>query len=65
MKKDNRFINEVFRIINGALRLDIEKVKNYTAFLADKLEESGDKDSAAYLRKMLKDSDNQLLIHQL
>jgi len=60
MKKDNRFINEVFRIINGALRLDIEKVKNYTAFLADKLEESGDKDSAAYLRKMLKDSDNQL-----
>jgi MoxR-like ATPase len=60
MKADDRFINEVFRIINGALRLDIEKVKNYTAFLADKLEQSGDKESASYLRKMLKDSEHQL-----
>ncbi|HMG68882.1 MAG TPA: ATP-binding protein [Chitinophagaceae bacterium] len=60
MKADNRFLNELFRIINGALRLDIDKVRNYTAYLAEKLEESGDKASAAHLRKLLKDSEHQL-----
>src|SRR5271167_2816582 len=53
MKTDNRFMSELIRIINGALRLDIDKVRNYTAFLADKLEKSGDKASALRLRKML------------
>lgn len=60
MKADNRFINEVFRIINGALRLDLDKVRNYTSFLADKLEEGGDNVIANRLRKMLDESDNQL-----
>jgi SpoVK/Ycf46/Vps4 family AAA+-type ATPase len=60
MNKDNRFLNELFRIVNGALRLDIDKVRNYTAFLADKLEKDGDESSAKRLRKMLEDNDHQL-----
>lgn len=60
MSSDIRFLNELFRIVGGALRLDIDKVRNYTAFLADNLERSGDAASAARLRKMLADSDHQL-----
>jgi hypothetical protein len=60
MKEDFRFINEVVRIINGALRLDIDKVRNYTAFLAEKLDGAGDKGTADQLRKMLQESDRQL-----
>lgn len=60
MADDVRFMSELFRIINGALRLDIDKVRNYTAFLADKLEKAGDTASAARLRKMLEESDQQL-----
>jgi hypothetical protein len=60
MKDDIRFMGEMFRIINGALRLDVDKVRNYTAFLADKLEKAGDKASAARLRKMLEENDHQL-----
>ncbi len=53
-------MSELFRIVNGALRLDIDKVRNYTAFLADKLEKAGDQASAGRLRKMLEESDQQL-----
>ena len=60
MASDFRFMGEVFRIINGALRLDIDKVRNYTAFLADKLEKAGDEASAARLRKLLEENDHQL-----
>jgi len=60
MKNDKRFINELFRIVNGALRLDIDRVRSYTSFLADKLENSGDKASAIRLRKMLEETDNML-----
>lgn len=60
MSDDNRFIGELFRIVSGALRLDIDKVRNYTAFLADKLEKSGDEASAKRLRKLLEENDNQL-----
>jgi len=60
MKEDNRFMNEVFRIISGALRLDTQKVRSYTAFLADKLENAGDPASAERLRKLLLESDHQL-----
>ena len=60
MKPDIRFMNELVRIINGALRLDIDKVRNYTAFLAEKLEKAGDATSAGRLRKMLEESDQQL-----
>jgi SpoVK/Ycf46/Vps4 family AAA+-type ATPase len=60
MKSDLRFMSELLRIVNGALRLDIDKVRNYTAFLADKLEKDGDTSSAERLRKMLEESDHQL-----
>jgi hypothetical protein len=60
MKNENSFMIELFRIVNGALRLDIDKVRNYTAFLADKFEKAGDNTSAARLRKMLDESDQQL-----
>lgn len=60
MKEHIRFMSELFRIVNGALRLDIDKVRNYTAFLAVKLEDAGDKPSAIRLRKMLEESDHQL-----
>lgn len=53
-------MNELFRIINGALHLDIDKVRNYTAFLADNMEKEGDEVSANRLRKLLKDADHQL-----
>ena len=51
---------ELFRIVNGALRLDIDKVRNYTEFLAEKLEKAGDAASAGRLRKMLEEGDQQL-----
>jgi len=60
MSSEVRFMNELFRIVNGALRLDIAKVRNYTAFLADKLETAGDTASAARLRRMLEETDHQL-----
>lgn len=60
MENNKRFINELFRIVNGALRLDVDKVRNYTAFLAEKLESSGDTDSATRLRKMLEETDHQI-----
>ena len=53
-------MSEVFRIISGALRLDIDRVRNYTSFLADKLHESGDEKTAARLRKLLLEEDHQL-----
>lgn len=60
MVLDNRFINELFRIIQGALRLDIDKVRNYTNFLAEKLENEGERVLAMRLRRILQESDHQL-----
>jgi SpoVK/Ycf46/Vps4 family AAA+-type ATPase len=60
MKSDISFISELLRIVNGALRLDIDKVRNYTAFLAEKLEKAGEVSAATRLRKMLEESDQQL-----
>ena len=53
-------LSEVFRIIEGALRLDGEKVRNYGRLLADKLEQDGDKGSAQRLRKLLSERTVQL-----
>ncbi|MFC1916792.1 AAA family ATPase [Chloroflexota bacterium] len=53
-------MNELFRIVNGALRLDVDKVRNYTLFLAEKLEKEGDNTSAKRLRKMLDETDHLL-----
>ncbi len=60
MKPDVSYMSELFRIVSGALRLDIDKVRNYTAFLAEKLEKAGDVASAGRLRKLLEESDHQL-----
>lgn len=60
MSKDIRFMNELFRIVNGALRLDVDKVRNYTAFLADKLESAGEAATAERLRALLQETDHEL-----
>ena len=60
MNTDKRFINEVFRIIQGALRLDIDKVRNYTNLLVEKLENEGERVLATRLRTILDGSDRQL-----
>jgi len=60
MQADLRFMNELFRIISGALRLDLDKVRNYTSFLADNMEKAGETGAAARLRKLLAESDHQL-----
>lgn len=60
MKSDIRFVNELIRIVNGALRLDIDKVRNYTSFLANKLDEAGESSTAERLRKVLQDADHEL-----
>ena len=60
MSSDFRFTSELVRIVNGALRLDVDKVRNYTAFLAQKLEAAGDTAAAERLRKALDENDHQL-----
>ena len=60
MKDTMRFMNELIRIVNGALRLDLDKVRNYTVFLADKLEKDGEKATADRLRRMLEETGHQL-----
>ncbi|MET0107427.1 MAG: ATP-binding protein [Candidatus Thiodiazotropha sp.] len=60
MKEELRFLNEVVRIVNGALRLDTDKVRNYTAFLAEKLENAGESSAANRLRSLLAETDHQL-----
>lgn len=60
MSREIRFINELVRIVNGALRLDVDKVRNYTSFLADKLETAGEKATAERLRKVLLETDHEL-----
>ena len=60
MEKEGKHLGELFRIVDGALRLDLERVRNYTAFLADKLEGEGEKTAARRLRRLLKETQNQL-----
>lgn len=60
MSNESLYLNELFRIVSGALRLDVDKVRNYTAYLADKLETAGDGSTASRLRKLLEESDRTL-----
>ena len=60
MLQDKRYINELIRIIRGALKLDIDKVRNYTSFLADKLEATDDTETAVLLRKLLDETEIEL-----
>lgn len=60
MNDVNDFATELFRIVSGALRLDVVKVRNYCTFLADKLEKAGETATAVRLRKLLEETDQQL-----
>ena len=57
---DTKYLSELFRIIEGALRQDGVKVRNYAALLADKLAEAGEESSAQRLRKLISDRATQL-----
>src|SRR5438309_1484670 len=57
---NNVYLSELFRIIEGALRLDGVKVRNYASLLADKLAADGDEASAQRLRKILDERAVQL-----
>jgi SpoVK/Ycf46/Vps4 family AAA+-type ATPase len=54
------YLSEIFRIVEGALRLDGEKVRNYASLLANKLEEDGEGSSANRLRKLIQERGHQL-----
>lgn len=60
MNSYDRFIPELFRIVGGALRLDVKRVRNYTNHLADKLEKEGDHRTARRLRQLLAETDRTL-----
>ncbi|MHA3771638.1 AAA family ATPase [Verrucomicrobiota bacterium sgz303538] len=54
------YLSEVFRIIEGALRLDGVKVRNYAELLAEKLSSDGDSGTAQRIRKLLNDQSSPL-----
>jgi ATPase family associated with various cellular activities (AAA) len=54
------YLSEIFRIVEGAIRLDGVKVRNYAELLADKLQDDGDKASALRLRKIVNRNSIQL-----
>jgi hypothetical protein len=56
----NEYLSELFRIVEGALRQDGVKVKNYASLLADKLSHDGDNASAQRLRKLIDERARQL-----
>ena len=60
MEATKEYMSELVRIVNGALRLDVDTVRHYTSFLADKLDKACDKASAKRLRRMLEESESQL-----
>jgi SpoVK/Ycf46/Vps4 family AAA+-type ATPase len=60
MERPDRVVSDIFRIVHGALRLDIMKVRNYTKFLADRLESEGDASTASRLRQLLEETEHEL-----
>lgn len=56
----DQYLSEVFRIIEGALRLDGDKVRNYANLLADKLQADGNTPSAKRLRQLINQPGHQL-----
>src|SRR5882672_5809221 len=60
MSDVSTYLSEVFRIVEGALRLDGEKVKNYANLLADKLQTDGNATAARRLRTIIQEKAHQL-----
>lgn len=56
----SEYLSELFRIIEGALRQDGVKVRNYSALLADKLASDGDQAGAQRLRRLIDERAVQL-----
>lgn len=56
----NKHLSEIFRIIEGALRQDGEKVMNYSLLLAERLREDGDSSASKRLIKILEQTSRQL-----
>lgn len=54
------YLSEMFRIVEGALRLDGQKVRNYTLLLSDKLRAAGEEGSAKRLLALLDQQSKQL-----
>ena len=54
------YLSEIFRIVEGAIRLDGVKVRNYAELLAEKLRDDGDEASAQRLRKIVNRNSVQL-----
>lgn len=55
-----QYFSELFRIVEGAIRQDGIKVRNYATLLADKLDGAGETSSAQRLRKLIADRAIQL-----
>ena len=53
-------LSEILRIVEGALREDGEKVKNYANLLAEKLKDEGQESAAKRLLKILEQTGRQL-----
>ena len=60
MNSYDRFMPELFRIVGGALRLDVQRVRNYTNHLAEKLEKEEDHRTARRLRQLLAETDRTI-----
>jgi hypothetical protein len=60
MPTASNHLSELFRIVEGAIRLDGDKVRNYAELLASKLHDDGDVSSAERLRRILSDRSHQL-----
>lgn len=60
MPKDIPYLSELFRIVEGALRHDDDKVKNYSLLLADKLEALGETTTASRLRHLIEKQGHHL-----
>jgi MoxR-like ATPase len=54
------YLSEIFKIVDGAIRLDGVKVRNYAELLAEKLQDDGDLASAERLRKIMNGKSMQL-----
>jgi len=60
MNNTPAYLSEIFRIVEGALRLDGEKVKNYANLLAEKLQADGNDAEARRLRTIIEEKAHQL-----